>query len=225
MRLAGSHLVARVIQERHRQPRLEARWVAGPRNERRRTHPNVGLASPGSRRILLAVPSSVSPRPRPASDAPCPCGGGKTFGACCKPLLEEVERAATAGQLMRSRFTAHVVGDYRHLHRTYLGTARQPYAEPTGEPDVDWTRLVIHQEEPGTRPGTAFVDFSAYYDAEGREGALHEKAEFAQVDGHWIYTRAVREGPAPIKSTAPKVGRNDPCPCGSERKFKHCCGR
>lgn len=23
--------------------------------------------------------------------------------------------------------------------------------------------------------------------------------------------------------TAPKVGRNDPCPCGSERKFKRCC--
>lgn len=24
---------------------------------------------------------------------------------------------------------------------------------------------------------------------------------------------------------APKVGRNDPCPCGSGRKFKQCCGR
>ena len=24
--------------------------------------------------------------------------------------------------------------------------------------------------------------------------------------------------------TKPKVGRNDPCPCGSRRKFKHCCG-
>lgn len=27
-----------------------------------------------------------------------------------------------------------------------------------------------------------------------------------------------------IKRTAPKVGRNDPCPCGSNRKYKHCCG-
>ena len=26
-----------------------------------------------------------------------------------------------------------------------------------------------------------------------------------------------------IKRTAPKVGRNDPCPCGSNRKYKHCC--
>ena len=23
----------------------------------------------------------------------------------------------------------------------------------------------------------------------------------------------------------PKVGRNDPCPCGSGKKYKHCCGR
>jgi preprotein translocase subunit SecA len=22
-----------------------------------------------------------------------------------------------------------------------------------------------------------------------------------------------------------KVGRNDPCPCGSGKKYKHCCGR
>ena len=23
----------------------------------------------------------------------------------------------------------------------------------------------------------------------------------------------------------PKIGRNDPCPCGSGKKYKHCCGR
>lgn len=26
------------------------------------------------------------------------------------------------------------------------------------------------------------------------------------------------------KSDVPKVGRNDPCPCGSGKKYKHCCG-
>jgi preprotein translocase subunit SecA len=28
-----------------------------------------------------------------------------------------------------------------------------------------------------------------------------------------------------IKRTVPKVGRNDPCPCGSGKKYKYCCGR
>jgi preprotein translocase subunit SecA len=31
--------------------------------------------------------------------------------------------------------------------------------------------------------------------------------------------------PEPIRNMARKVGRNDPCPCGSGRKFKNCCGK
>ncbi len=35
---------------------------------------------------------------------------------------------------------------------------------------------------------------------------------------------AMAEKAKPIR-TGPKVGRNDPCPCGSGKKYKHCCGR
>ena len=28
----------------------------------------------------------------------------------------------------------------------------------------------------------------------------------------------------PIHNRVPKVGRNDPCPCGSGKKYKKCCG-
>ncbi|MDO5415124.1 MAG: preprotein translocase subunit SecA [Bacillota bacterium] len=31
--------------------------------------------------------------------------------------------------------------------------------------------------------------------------------------------------PETVRRDAPKVGRNDPCPCGSGKKYKHCCGR
>jgi preprotein translocase subunit SecA len=31
--------------------------------------------------------------------------------------------------------------------------------------------------------------------------------------------------PVTIRRAAPKVGRNDPCPCGSGKKYKQCCGR
>jgi len=30
---------------------------------------------------------------------------------------------------------------------------------------------------------------------------------------------------SPITRSAPKIGRNDPCHCGSEVKFKKCCGK
>lgn len=29
----------------------------------------------------------------------------------------------------------------------------------------------------------------------------------------------------PIRRTEKKIGRNDPCPCGSGKKYKHCCGK
>jgi hypothetical protein len=30
--------------------------------------------------------------------------------------------------------------------------------------------------------------------------------------------------PSPIENTRPKTGRNEPCPCGSGKKYKKCCG-
>ncbi len=33
------------------------------------------------------------------------------------------------------------------------------------------------------------------------------------------------EAPKPVKRAEPKVGRNDPCPCGSGKKYKQCCGK
>jgi preprotein translocase subunit SecA len=36
-----------------------------------------------------------------------------------------------------------------------------------------------------------------------------------------IYARPT----TPIRREAPKVGRNDPCPCGSGKKYKKCCGK
>ena len=126
---------------------------------------------------------------------------------------------------MRSRYTAHVLLKDEYLHRTYLGTANKPYVEENEPADIAWTGLTVHSHEPGPKPDTAFVDFTARFKDEDAERAIHEKSEFQRITGTWFYTRAVRSGPAPIKSSTPKVGRNDPCPCGSGKKYKHCCGK
>ena len=34
-----------------------------------------------------------------------------------------------------------------------------------------------------------------------------------------------RDAPTTIRNTEPKVGRNDPCPCGSGKKYKKCCAK
>ena len=125
---------------------------------------------------------------------------------------------------MRARFTAHVAHDYRFLHDTHRPTVGKPFEEEEeGRPAMHWTKLVVHAHETTGDPDKAFVDFSAYGTEEGGERVLHEKAEFLRLNGVWLYNREARLGPAPYKSAAPKVGRNDPCPCGSGKKYKQCC--
>ena len=153
----------------------------------------------------------------------CPCGSGNPFGTCCGPVLAGERRAATAEELMRARFTAHATRDFAFLHRTHRPTARRPYVPAPGEPATVWTRLVVHGHGPGASPELAYVDFSAYGMEGGVEHVLHEKAEFIREDGAWLYTRALREGPEPIRNAGKRPGRNDPCPCGSGKKYKHCC--
>ena len=36
--------------------------------------------------------------------------------------------------------------------------------------------------------------------------------------------RGPAEKPSTFKRATKKVGRNDPCPCGSGKKYKQCCG-
>ncbi len=161
----------------------------------------------------------------PQSGQPCSCGGGRTFDACCGPRLDGTQPATTAEELMRSRFTAHVVRDYRYLHHTHRPTAAKPYVESPEDhvESMNWSRLVVHAHETTPNPDLSFVEFSAYFVDDRGEHAVHERSEFLRVGGKWLYTRAVRSGPAPKRSTAPKAGRNDPCPCGSGKKYKHCC--
>jgi SEC-C motif-containing protein len=165
----------------------------------------------------MSSPVSLSP------EHPCPCGRPATFDACCGAILAGRKPAATAEDLMRSRYTAHVVRDYAYLHRTYSETCSRPYVDEKIEDPITWTRLTIHTHEPDVRPGVSFVDFSAFFEEGGAERELRERSEFHRVNGAWLYTRAVRQGPPPVRASGPKVGRNDPCPCGSGKKYKHCC--
>jgi SEC-C motif-containing protein len=169
----------------------------------------------------MATLPTASTKPEPTQ--PCPCGSGISFGDCCDPILRGQKPAATAEQLMRARFTAHVIRDFRFLHHTHRPSVGKPYVAEEGEPTMQWTKLVVHAHETGNQPDKAFVDFSAYGTEDGTEKVLHEKAEFLRIDGAWLYNREARLGPAPYKAAAPKPGRNEPCPCGSGKKYKHCC--
>jgi SEC-C motif domain protein len=169
-------------------------------------------------------PANYTKPAKPAESDLCPCCSGQTFGQCCGPVLSGKSPAADAEKLMRSRYTAHVLHDDLYLHRTYLPSSKLPYVEETEQPTIKWTKLEVHSHTPEVRPNTSWVEFSAYFEERGQKGVLQEKSEFQCLNGAWIFTKTLRNGPAPIRAAAKAVvGRNDPCPCGSGKKYKQCC--
>lgn len=69
-------------------------------------------------------------------------------------------------------------------------------------------------------PNRAHVNFEARYeDKEGTAVNHRERALFEREDGEW---RFVTGGGIPVTSL--KIGRNEPCTCGSGKKYKKCCG-
>ncbi|MBT8492606.1 MAG: SEC-C domain-containing protein, partial [Deltaproteobacteria bacterium] len=68
------------------------------------------------------------------------------------------------------------------------------------------------------------VEFIARYKARGADLHHHERSTFAQQDGEWFYRDGQIVKPKTVVKDSPKVGRNSPCPCGSGKKYKKCCG-
>ena len=66
------------------------------------------------------------------------------------------------------------------------------------------------------REGTPIRQESVKITGEGFEG------ENVSLKGN---TPNQEKNHTPIVNTEPKVGRNDPCPCGSGKKYKNCCGK
>lgn len=51
------------------------------------------------------------------------------------------------------------------------------------------------------------------------------KENSSSVDGGACTNTSCCPPKKPVKRASPKVGRNDPCPCGSGKKYKKCCGK
>jgi SEC-C motif-containing protein len=88
-----------------------------------------------------------------------------------------------------------------------------------------WLGLkILSTEKGGTQDTDGIVEFEALYEMDGLRDTHHEKANFKKKDGRWFYDEGSVQ-PITVVRTGPKVGRNDPCPCGSGKKYKHCCGK
>jgi SEC-C motif-containing protein len=76
----------------------------------------------------------------------------------------------------------------------------------------------------GEKDDGGIVEFVATFsDERDRTQNHHERSEFVRRDGDWYFHDGQVLVQAPLRSD--KVGRNEPCPCGSGKKFKKCHGR
>jgi len=159
----------------------------------------------------------------------CPCTSGKEFAACCEPILTKKQKASTAEQLMRSRYTAYATGNVDWIVDSQSPDGRQFVDRKATEQwsrSATWHRMEILQTtDGGPDDNEGFVDFKAYYTIGTEDITHHEVASFRKEDGEWFFVDGIEVKPRPFKRLEPKVGPNEPCPCGSGKKHKKCCGK
>jgi SEC-C motif-containing protein len=129
---------------------------------------------------------------------------------------------------MRSRYTAYVRGDIDYIVTTHDPATQDEVDRETTEVwarESEWAGLtILAREEGGPTDERGMVEFVARYRAKGHDLTHHERSRFRRVDGRWYYVDGKVLKPPPVVRAEPKTGRNDPCPCGSGKKFKRCHG-
>ena len=159
---------------------------------------------------------------------PCPCGSGRAYEVCCEPFITGAVNPPTAEALMRSRYTAYA----EHAIDYIVDTCSPDEKDKIDIKQTrDWSEKskwlglkIISAEKGGIEDTEGSVEFEALYEMNGLSEDHHERANFKKQDGRWLYTEG-KVIPKTVVRTGPKVGRNDPCPCGSGKKYKHCCGK
>lgn len=166
----------------------------------------------------------------------CPCGSEKEYSNCCEPYVTGKIPAPSPEALMRSRYTAYVKVIPPYLKETLAPESRGDYSEKDvleWAKSSEWLGLKILKAE-GNQ-----VEFSARYKTRGKVLEHHEVSTFRKEGNRWYFVdgeshvhedgkghedHVHHEPIKPVVRDAPKVGRNDPCTCGSGKKFKKCCG-
>jgi SEC-C motif-containing protein len=159
----------------------------------------------------------------------CPCGSGRDYAACCEPIISGKVEAPTAEALMRARYSAYVKHEINFIIDSCI--KKNDKRDIDEKATRDWSEKstwlglhILHTEKGGENDTEGVVEFTADYEQDGLKDRHHETGRFKKIEGRWLYDDG-SVAPATIVRALPKIGRNDPCPCGSGKKFKHCHGR
>ncbi|UTW47841.1 SEC-C domain-containing protein [Bacterioplanoides sp. SCSIO 12839] len=149
----------------------------------------------------------------PHDSSSCPCCSGAGYADCCLPF-HRGKAAPSPEALMRSRYSAFALELADYLKQTWHPQTRPQ--DLTLEPNTQWLKLDVLNSTTTGEQGT--VSFVATFKEKSEYLQLSETSDFVFDDGVWYYL----DGNAQFETFKP--GRNDPCLCGSGKKFKKCCG-
>lgn len=118
--------------------------------------------------------------------APCPCGLPRPLGSCCAawwqgPLEMQAPDAAT---LMRSRYSAFVMGQTAYLQASWHASTRPQTL--VAEAGLRWLGLTVTRSSQQDADH-ATVEFVARSKQAGRAHRLHETSRFVREHGRWFY--------------------------------------
>ncbi len=163
----------------------------------------------------------------------CPCrktdSTPRPYAECCQPLLEQGVLAVNPETLMRARYSAFALGNIDFLHDSLLPNTRDDFdrkAITHWSKSAEWLDLDINGTEGGAESDNeGFVSFTAHYVLDGQKQAHKERSRFRKEGdpARWYFAEEANVKSAPIVKGA-QPGRNDPCPCGSGKKYKKCHG-
>jgi SEC-C motif-containing protein len=120
----------------------------------------------------------------------CHCGLPEPYEECCG-RFHAGGHAPTAELLMRSRYSAFVVGDAAYLLRTWHPDTRPRRLRL--DPRQRWTGLEIVERSGG---GLFDTEGVVAFRAHSSTGTLAERSTFARFQKHWVYVGGTHPGPA-----------------------------
>ena len=156
----------------------------------------------------------------------CACGSEQKYSDCCEAFIKGTKKAPTAVALMRARYSAFAVGELDYIYNTHHESTRKDLdmdGIKSWANNSEWLGLEIRETIKGTQKDTeGQVEFKCKFNFNGAEQSHHELSTFTKDGGEWFFVDGVMKNNT-VRRVEPKVGRNDPCPCGSGKKAKKCC--
>ncbi len=129
---------------------------------------------------------------------------------------------------MRARYSAYTVGNVDFIVSSHDPDRAQEVDRKNTEvwaKQSQWLGLEILSTEKGQPDDdVGVVEFIARYKVQGVKVEHRERALFRKHAERWVFVDGVEIKGPPVVNTEPRVGRNDPCPCGSGKKYKKCHG-